>query len=76
MSFTGGAADNTFFTSENTMVPCFTPGTLIETADGEVDVADLRPGDLVLTRDNGYQEVHWVGAKKLSGEELRAADDY
>ena len=66
---TGG---NTDFTPENTNVACFTPGTLIEADAGEVDVADIRPGDMVLTRDHGYQRVEWVGSQKLTRAQLRA----
>ena len=36
---------------------CFTPGTRLKVATGEVDVTRLRPGDLVQTKDNGLQEV-------------------
>ncbi len=51
-------------------VPCFTPGTLIKTMLGEVDVADISQGDVVLTRDNGYQTVRWAGTKVLDGGEI------
>jgi len=34
-------------------VPCFTPGSMIATPTGEKAVESLRPGDKVLTRDNG-----------------------
>lgn len=57
------------FTSE-AVVPCFTPGTLICTASGEVAVEDLKVGDRVITRDNGVQEIRWVGAKTLSQKKL------
>jgi hypothetical protein len=50
--------------------PCFTPGTLIETPDGPRPVEDLRPGDMVLTRDAGAQEVRWVGAVTLDSARL------
>ncbi|WP_309568111.1 Hint domain-containing protein [Psychromarinibacter sediminicola] len=50
--------------------PCFTPGTQIATARGAVAVEDLAPGDRVVTRDNGLQEVRWVGAKRMSGRDL------
>lgn len=43
-------------------VPCFTPGTLIETPDGPRAVEDLQVGDLVSTLDNGVQKLIWVGA--------------
>ncbi|AVO37715.1 Hint domain-containing protein [Pukyongiella litopenaei] len=35
--------------------PCFTPGTLIDTADGARAIETLRPGDLVRTADAGLQ---------------------
>lgn len=50
---------------------CFTPGTLIDTDKGLVKVEDLAPGDKVLTRDNGYQPLSWIGRRDLSAEEMR-----
>lgn len=41
--------------------PCFTPGTLIETKDGGCPVEQIEEGDMVLTRDDGYQPVLWIG---------------
>ena len=52
------------------IVPCFTPGTRIATPQGARLVQDLKEGDKVLTRDNGIQEIRWVGAKQLTGLEL------
>lgn len=50
---------------------CFTPGTLIATPQGERPVEDLRPGDPVMTRDNGIQTVCWTGGRGLTGAELQ-----
>ncbi|CAM3196501.1 Hint domain-containing protein [Paracoccus aminovorans] len=47
-------------------VTCFVAGTLIETKDGLVSVEDLKLGDLIATRDNGYQPIRWIGSVKLS----------
>ncbi|MEM6578675.1 MAG: Hint domain-containing protein, partial [Pseudomonadota bacterium] len=41
--------------------PCFAQGAAIATPSGEVDVQDLHPGDLVLTRDRGAQPIRWIG---------------
>lgn len=51
-------------------VPCFTPGTLIATENGDVPVEDIRPGMMVHTVDNGLQPVRWVGAKTLGQVDL------
>ena len=61
----------TFKNIEN-VIPCFTPGTLIATPRGEVAVENLRVGDRIITRDNGIQEIRWVGRKDVSGRDLVA----
>ena len=63
----------TFSNIENVIVPCFTPGALIATDRGEVRVEALRPGDRVLTRDNGYRDIRWTGRRVLSAAELAVA---
>lgn len=55
------------------VVPCFTPGTVIATPAGEKRVEDLVVGDRVLTRDNGLQEIRWIGACRLTAEDLKKA---
>ncbi|MCC6008865.1 MAG: Hint domain-containing protein [Rhodobacteraceae bacterium] len=62
----------TFENIEN-IVPCFTPGSLIATARGEVPVETLRVGDKVITRDNGLQEICWFGRKDLTHDLLARA---
>lgn len=56
-------------------VPCFAAGTMIATPQGEVPVECLRPGDLVLTADQGAQPVirvehHRYGAADLAARPL------
>ncbi|MCA0940874.1 tandem-95 repeat protein [Salipiger pacificus] len=63
-----GGTDTAYVTVE--VMPCFTPGTLIATPQGERLVEDLKVGDRVITRDNGIQEIRWVGRKELTGFEL------
>lgn len=58
---------------DDVFLPCFTAGTLIATARGEVSVEALAPGDLVRTRDAGLQPVRWVGRRALTAAELAAA---
>jgi Hint domain len=49
-------------------IPCFVAGTLILTPAGEVPVETLRPGDLVLTQDDGPQPLAWVGRRDVPAE--------
>lgn len=53
-------------------VICFTPGTRIATPEGPKLIQALRPGDLVLTKDDGPQEVLWMGHRRMSGARLYA----
>ncbi|MBR9836953.1 MAG: tandem-95 repeat protein [Rhodobacteraceae bacterium] len=63
-----GGESSAYVTVE--VLPCFTPGTLIATPQGERLVEDLVVGDRVITRDNGMQEIRWIGRKELTGHEL------
>lgn len=49
---------------------CFTDTTFIGTPDGFKRVSDLRPGDMVQTRDNGAKPILWVGQRRISGARL------
>jgi hypothetical protein len=53
-------------------VICFTPDTRLLTPDGARQIRDLRPGDLIQTRDNGPQPVLWSGHRRMSGARLYA----
>ena len=46
--------------------PCFTSGTMIATARGEVTIEKLKVGDKVITRDNGLQVIRWIGSRKVN----------
>jgi hypothetical protein len=52
------------------IIPCFTPGMRIATPKGERLVEELKAGDKVITRDNGIQEIRWIGHKQLDGKTL------
>ncbi|WP_170426938.1 Hint domain-containing protein [Ruegeria arenilitoris] len=47
--------------------PCFAAGTLVDTPDGPRRVESLRPGDLVLTQDDGPCPIRWVGGRTVTG---------
>ena len=53
-------------------VICFTPDTRVATPDGARRIQHLKPGDLILTRDNGPQAVMWAGHRRMSGARLYA----
>ncbi len=55
-----------------TEVPCFTLDAQITTLQGLKAVQTLRPGDHILTRDNGYQPLRWIGSRGLSRTQLVA----
>ncbi|MCI2400595.1 Hint domain-containing protein [Aliiroseovarius subalbicans] len=59
-------------TDQPTGVICFTPGTRIRTPDGEMLVEHLSEGDRIQTKDDGTQEVLWIGQRRISGARLYA----
>ena len=63
----------TFNLNAEVAIPvCFGPDTLIGTRGGFIRAIDMQPGMEVITRDNGYQEVAWVGKKRVMAEGLFA----
>jgi Ca2+-binding RTX toxin-like protein len=62
MSGTATLFDGSALTFSNIeKIICFVAGSRISTAAGAIPVEELVQGDLVLTRDNGFQPVRWVG---------------
>ncbi|MBC7739820.1 MAG: Hint domain-containing protein [Candidatus Saccharibacteria bacterium] len=67
----GGNVQNSMsFSNIEHVLPCFTPGTRVRTARGDVPVEDLVVGDRVRTRDHGLQTLRWVGSRTLSLADL------
>ena len=61
----------TFTLDQQIAIPvCFGAGTLILTNQGQKAVEKLVPGDKVITRDNGFQTVRWVGHTAVRAEGL------
>ncbi|GGE45388.1 Hint domain-containing protein [Actibacterium pelagium] len=52
-------------------VVCFTPEALIQTVTGLRPASLLKIGDLVQTRDNGMQEIRWIGQRHLGPQVLQ-----
>ncbi|MEL7215378.1 MAG: Hint domain-containing protein, partial [Pseudomonadota bacterium] len=63
-------------TPDNTLVPCFTPGTLIATPTGQRLVESLEVGDLVCTMDHGLQPIRWIGRRSVSGARMMAMPQF
>ncbi|MBF0849993.1 hypothetical protein HKD27_03520 [Gluconobacter sp. R75690] len=59
--FTQAAAGNYLEMGFGT--PCYCPGTLIATPQGERPVEDLEIGDPVLTASGQVRPVHWIGRR-------------
>ncbi|CUH51398.1 choice-of-anchor L domain-containing protein [Shimia marina] len=56
-----GNTDTGFVKVTTTTAPCFVAGTKIVTQSGLVQVEELKSGMKVLTRDNGFQSLVWIG---------------
>jgi Ca2+-binding RTX toxin-like protein len=69
----GNPTGQIYFTNIETIIPCFTPGAMIDTRRGPVPVEEIRVGDRVLTRDNGFRTVRWTGSRTLGSRVLAQA---
>ena len=47
-------------------------GTMIDVPGGQKLVEDLQVGDLVRTKDNGYQPIRWIASRTLSAADFAA----
>lgn len=70
----GNDATLTGFADNDTTI-CFTRGVRIKTMTGERPVETLSMQDMVLTMDNGYQPIRWIGSRVLSRDVLRGNPD-
>lgn len=68
----GPVLDNGPSIDVDTVVPCFTTGTIIDTAEGPRTVETLGVGDKVVTLDHGLQPIRWIGSRSLDARELIA----
>ncbi|CAM2960361.1 Hint domain-containing protein [Paracoccus aminovorans] len=62
--FGDGGYDSALMIGANAFL-CFSRGTMIETVEDLVAIEALRAGDIVVTKDNGPQEIRWIGSKLL-----------
>lgn len=53
-------------------VICFVTGARIITMQGAVPVENLQVGDMVLTVDNGFKPIRWIGNRLVSHRALQA----
>ncbi|MFT8896629.1 MAG: Hint domain-containing protein [Acetobacter sp.] len=58
-----------------TPAPCYCPGTLIATAQGETPVEALAIGDLVRTASGALRPIRWIGRRAYDGVFARGNPD-
>lgn len=71
-----GTGDTKVGRDDDVTLACFTVGTMIDVLGGRKAVEELHPGDMVLTRDNGYLPVAWTGSRALNANEIATQPDY
>lgn len=69
-------ADDGNGTGGDYVVPvCFTTGTLIRTARGEIAVEALQVGDMAVTASGALRPITWIGHRELGGAGKALSDD-
>ncbi|MFD2175324.1 Hint domain-containing protein [Rhodobacter lacus] len=67
-------AGNSLFTAQVAQIlgalPCFTAETWLATGAGLVQIGALTPGMRVITRDDGMQELRWIGRRSFGWQAL------
>ncbi len=48
----------------------FATGTVIDVEGGQTRVEDLKVGDMVRTKDNGYQPIRWIASRTLTARDF------
>ena len=57
------------------IVICYRRGTMVQTMQGERDVASLAIGDALPTRFGGVRRVRWIGRQRFAPKDLRGNRD-
>lgn len=66
------SGDNDGTVPYSDFITCFESATMIKTWCGVKKAKDIAVGDMVLTRDHGYQAVRWIGKRQLTEMELQS----
>ncbi|MFV1564362.1 MULTISPECIES: Hint domain-containing protein [Phaeobacter] len=57
-------------------IPCFTPGTMIKTPNGETPVEELALGDMVTTLEHGHMPIRWAARSDISYQNAPLPEQY